>query len=85
MDSYSIFIKQNAEKELMAIPKEDRLRIVSKIRTLASVPRPAGCEKLRGDTSFRIRQGDWRIIYEIDDENKAVTIFKIGHRREVYR
>ena len=85
MASYSLFIKQGAEKELMAIPKQDRIRIVSKIRALASTPRPAGCEKLRGDTAFRVRQGDWRIIYEVSDEQKTVTVFKIGHRREVYR
>lgn len=85
MASYSILIKRSAEKELIAIPKSDRSRIVSKIRVLSKAPRPTGSEKLRGDTAYRIRQGDWRIVYVVSDEEKTVTVFKIGHRKEVYR
>ena len=85
MASYNIFIKRSAEKEVLSVPKQDRLRIVAKIRKLAHDPRPQGCEKLREGVLYRIRQGDWRIVYAISDEDKLVTIIKVGHRREVYR
>ncbi|HEY5284190.1 MAG TPA: type II toxin-antitoxin system RelE/ParE family toxin, partial [Polyangia bacterium] len=60
-------------------------RVIAKIQLLASNPRPPGCEKLSGAEKYRIRQGDYRILYEIDDAAKLVTIVKVGNRREVYR
>ncbi len=85
MDSYSILIKRTAEKELRDLPRPDLGRITGKIRKLADVPRPSGSEKLSDREQYRIREGDYRIVYEIDDERRLINIVKIGHRREVYR
>jgi len=84
---YSLYIKPSAGKELEAVgAKPDRHRIIAKIQALAQEPRPRGSEKLAGyDDRYRIRQGNYRIVYLIDDRTSVVTIFKIGHRREVYR
>jgi mRNA interferase RelE/StbE len=83
--SYSLRIKRSAEKELRRIPKTDLRRIVDRIDSLAADPRPQGCEKLFGDNVYRIRQGDYRILYTVDDDERVVEIIKVGHRREVYR
>jgi mRNA interferase RelE/StbE len=83
--SYSLLIKHSAEKELRDLPKADLRRIMQRIRQLAVEPRPKGCEKLFGDNSYRVRQGDYRILYTIDDARRLVEVFKVGHRREVYR
>ena len=87
MGEYRLLIKSSAAKELDAAgTKSDRLRIVRRIQTLTGNPRPQGSEKLAGYADrYRIRQGRYRIIYLIDDERREVTIFKIGHRRDVYR
>ena len=85
-DSYSLVIKRSAEKELKKLPGGDLRRVVDRIHGLAQQPRPAGCEKLSGEAErYRIRQGDYRIVYDIDDSAHIVAIVKIGHRREVYR
>jgi mRNA interferase RelE/StbE len=60
-------------------------RILQRIRSLADDPRPAGCEKLPGQERYRVRQGTYRIIYEIEDARLIVLVVKIGHRRDVYR
>jgi mRNA interferase RelE/StbE len=83
--SYSLLIKKSAERELRALPKEDLRRVVERIRGLAHTPRPHGNEKLSGQERYRIRQGDYRVVYAIDDEARMIEIIKIGHRREVYR
>jgi mRNA interferase RelE/StbE len=83
--SYSILLTRSAAKELEGVPTKDRQRIVTKIRALAGNPRPAGAEKLSGDDKYRIRQGDYRILYEIVDEQLIVTVVRIGNRRDVYR
>jgi mRNA interferase RelE/StbE len=83
--SYSVLIKPSAAKELEAIPRKDRLRIVTKIRALADDPRPIGCEKLSGREEYRLRQGRYRIVYSISDPDHSVLIVKIAHRREAYR
>lgn len=86
MGPYSLIITRSAEKELKAVPSGDLKRIVDRIRSLAQQPRPPGSEKLSGDSErYRIRQGDYRIVYSIDDIAHRVEIVKIGHRREVYR
>jgi mRNA interferase RelE/StbE len=84
---YKLSIKPSAGKELEAVgSKADRTRIVSKISALATNPRPHGAEKLAGyDDRYRVRQGNYRVVYEIDDGASHITIYKIGHRREVYR
>ncbi len=84
--SYNLLIKRSAEKELKKIPAADLRRIVNCVHGLAEQPRPAGCEKLSGERErYRVRQGDYRIVYGIDDAACLVEIVKIGHRREVYR
>jgi mRNA interferase RelE/StbE len=84
---YSLFIKPSAGKELEAVgSKQDRLRIIAKIRDLSGDPRSRGSEKLAGyDDRYRVRQGNYRIVYAIDDKAGQVTVYKIGHRKEVYR
>ena len=87
MAAYSLCIRTSAGRELEDVgSKRDQHRIVSRIRALADDPRPAGSEKLAGTANvFRVRQGDYRILFTVDDEARVVDIFKIGHRREVYR
>jgi mRNA interferase RelE/StbE len=82
---YSLLIKASATKELEAIPVKDRKRLAMRIKRLAGIPRPLGCEKLSGGERYRIRQGDYRILYLIEDASSTVTIIKVGHRRDVYR
>jgi mRNA interferase RelE/StbE len=83
--SSSVGIKHSAAKELEELPLKDRRRVISRVRALATDPRPRGCEKLSGQEKYRIRTGDLRVLYEIDDTISTVTIVKIGHRRDVYR
>jgi mRNA interferase RelE/StbE len=84
---YSIRIKPSAAKEVDAIePKKLRRQIVARIRQLAIEPRPRGCEKLADRSNrHRVRQGPYRIVYSIADDERIVVIFKVGHRSEVYR
>ena len=84
-DSYSLVVKKSAERELRALPKADLRRITGRIHGLAHDPRPPGHEKLSGQDHYRVRQGDYRVVYAIDDNRRLITIVKIGHRREVYR
>jgi len=84
---YRLLIKASAAKELDAVgTKADRQRIVHRMQALAATPRPQGSEKLAGYADrYRVRQGSYRIIYLIDDGRREVTIFKVGHRKNVYR
>ena len=77
--------KRSAENELRRLPKADLRRILKRIERLQAEPRPPGCEKLFGESIFRVRQGDYRILYLVDDGHRIIEIYKIGHRREVYR
>ena len=83
--SYSLLIKKSADRELRVIPKGNLRRIVDRINELALNPRPLGSEKLAGLDRYRIRQGDYRVVYAVDDDRRTVEVVKIGHRREVYR
>ena len=87
MAEYKILLKSSAAKEIEAVgSKEDRRRIVEEIAGLAVNPRSQKTEKLAGyDDRYRIRQGQYRIVYFIDDSRREVTIFKVGHRKDVYR
>jgi mRNA interferase RelE/StbE len=84
---YRLFIKPSAAKEIDALGhKKDRQRIVKLIAALASEPRPLGCEKLAGiDGRYRIRQGQFRVVYGVDDAERIVEVVRVGHRREIYR
>jgi mRNA interferase RelE/StbE len=83
--SYRLLIKPSAVKELEDIPRKDRQRLVGRMRQLAVQPRPPGVEKLSGHDLYRVRQGSYRILYEIIDHDLTVIVIKIGHRREAYR
>ena len=85
MASYRLLIKPSAVKELEGVPRKDRRRLGTRMRELAEQPRPAGAEKLSGHDLYRVRQGNYRILYEIIDHDLTVTVIKIGHRRDVYR
>ena len=85
MAKYKILLKASAARELEALPKPDRLRIIERIKSLADNPRQMECEKLTGEEKYRIRQGVYRILYEIHDDIITVVAVKIGNRREVYR
>lgn len=86
MARYKLRIKKSAAKELESISrKADRQRIASRIQSLAENPRPQGCKKLSGSERYRIRQGAYRIIYAIEDQELIVYVVKIGDRKSVYR
>jgi mRNA interferase RelE/StbE len=83
--SYRLLIKPSAAKELEALPRRDRKRVVDRIARLASDPRPSESEKLSGHDQYRVRQGDFRVVDTIDDAASVLIVAKIGHRRDVYR
>lgn len=85
MASYRLLIKRSAARVLEGLPPEVRRRVASNIATLGTTPRPHGVEKLSGLEKDRIRQGDYRVLYAIDDGAQTVTVVTIGHRRDVYR
>jgi mRNA interferase RelE/StbE len=85
MALYKVLIMPSARKDFRVIPKIDRNRIIKCIDSLVINPRPAGCKKITGQNKYRIRQGDYRIIYEIFDDKLIVWVVKVGHRKDVYR
>ncbi len=83
---YEILLAKPAERDLKRLSPETFDRILEKIRALADEPRPPGCRKLSGtERDYRIRVGDYRVLYEILDEARAVRVYRAGHRRDVYR
>ena len=85
MAAYKIQFKVSIRKDLDFIPKHDLQRILERIGSLADNPRPAGCEKLSGQERYRVRQGNYRIIYSVHDFELTVLVVKVGHRGQVYR
>lgn len=85
MGKYRILVKKSAAGELERIPRKDLARVIKRISSLSEDARPHGCEKLSALERYRVRQGDYRIVYSVDDAAQSVEIFKIGHRKEVYR
>jgi mRNA interferase RelE/StbE len=85
MARYDLVFRKSVAKDLRGLPKRDVKRIMQRILSLADEPRPAGCEQLSSQQRYRVRQGVYRIIYEIVDARLVVLVVKIGHRREVYR
>ena len=82
---YSIFFKPSAQKALAKIPQPDRRRIAKRIDRLADEPRPRDAKKLSTDTAlYRIRVGDYRVIYTVQDDVLLVVVVAVGHRRDVY-
>jgi mRNA interferase RelE/StbE len=82
---YQIELRRRAQRALDRLPKSDFQAVIEAIRGLAQTPRPRGIEKVKTTGLWRIRQGDYRIIYAIDDNQQLVTVVRIGHRREIYR
>ena len=87
MASYRVLIKPSAAKEIEAVDqKRDRQRIVAKALALAEESRPAGCEKLAGESDrYRVRVGQYRIVYSIADDDLVVLVVRVAHRKDVYR
>ena len=83
---YEVYLERAAERDLKRLPAEIFHRIIPRIQGLADNPRPLGCRKLTGSVSdWRIRVGDYRVVYEIDETENVVRIFRVRHRREAYR
>lgn len=85
MEKYEISVKKSAVKELEDIPKKELQKILKKIKTLSTDPIQQGSQKLSHREQYRIRQGDYRIIYSVQDDELTVHIIKVGHRKEIYR
>lgn len=85
MGSFEVIFKQSVAKDLRQIPKKNVARILQRIEALRAELRPPGVEKLSGQEKYRIRQGVYRILYEIRNNELIVVVVKIGHRRDVYR
>ena len=82
---YKIELRRKSQRALDRLPKDDFNAILGIVKDLANTPRPKGVEKIKSAGLWRIRHGDYRIVYSIDDGQKIVTILRIGHRREIYR
>lgn len=82
---YTVRIKRSAEKEMDLLPARTFERMAQAILKLEREPRPKGSRKLRGMQDYRLRVGEYRILYSIDDEARVVEVIAVGHRREVYR
>ena len=83
--AYAVGVERRAQKQIARLSAEMQDRVEAALRTLAKEPRPPGCRRLTNRGGWRIRVGDFRIVYEIDDDQHAVTVFRVGHRRDVYR
>jgi mRNA interferase RelE/StbE len=83
---YEVLLERSVERALKRLPQRDFSRILAALKDLASNPRPSGCKKLvGGERDWRVRVGDYRVLYEIDDAEKAVRVLNVKHRREAYR
>ena len=85
MAAYKLFFKKSVQKDFDSIPKKDLKRILGRIETLSENPRPEGCEKLTGQERYRLRQGRYRIVYSVQDDELTVWVVKVGHRKDIYR
>ncbi|MCB9745804.1 MAG: type II toxin-antitoxin system RelE/ParE family toxin [Alphaproteobacteria bacterium] len=82
---YRLILKSRARKSLLKLPRERQEQIAEQLRALATEPRPPGARKLQGREGYRIRVGDYRVIYAVMDEDEVVEVRVVGHRRDVYR
>ena len=85
MAAYKIHFRESVEKDFAGIPKSDLKKILQRIKTLTEDPRPSGCEKLTGQDRYRVRQGRYRMLYSIQDQELTVWVVKIGQRKDIYR
>ena len=84
MAVYKLFIDKAVYKQLKNIPERDYQKVMASIAALANNPRPAGCKKLKGRQGYRIREGNYRVIYEINDKMLSVKVIEAGDRKEIY-
>ncbi len=82
---YQIKLRRRAQRALDRLPKTDFNAVVEAIKELARTPKPRGVEKVKGTGLWRIRQGDYRIVYSINDSQEIIIVVRVGHRREIYR
>ena len=82
---YKIEVRRRAQRALDKLPKSDFEAVIDAIKSLEQVPRSRGVEKVKATGLWRIRQGEYRIIYAIEDSDRLVTVVRVGHRREIYR
>lgn len=85
MARYELRFKASVAKDLRGVPRADVRRILDRIETLRDDPRPPDCEKLSAQERYRLRQGNYRMLYTVSDAEVVVEVVKVGHRREVYR
>jgi mRNA interferase RelE/StbE len=85
MDGYKVYFRESVQKDFRRIPGKDVSKILRRIEMLAAEPRPTGCEKLSGQEKYRLRQGRYRIVYSVQDDELTLYIVKIGHRKDIYR
>jgi mRNA interferase RelE/StbE len=85
MGRYRVVFRKSVAQDLRRIPNSDLRRTLATIDSLSEEPRPVGVEKLSGQEKYRVRQGNYRILYEIKDDEVIVVVAKVGHRRDVYR
>jgi mRNA interferase RelE/StbE len=85
MEQFKVYFKKSVEKDFKGIPESDLQKILNRIEQLQTNPRPNGSEKLTGQERYRIRQGSYRIVYSIQDNELTVWVVKVGHRKEIYR
>ena len=83
--TYTVILQSSAEQEFLALPPATQRRVRKKLLLLEREPRPRGCVKLKQEVCYRVRAGDYRILYDVHDKERRVVILAIGHRREVYR
>lgn len=85
MARYEVLYRPSVAKDLSGLPKSDVRRILAKAESLREDPRPPGAQKLTDEEKYRLRQGNYRILYTVDDRRVLVEVVKIGHRKDVYR
>ena len=85
MAHYRVIVRKSVSKDLKGIPRKDVRRILAAINSMADDPRPPGTKKLSGQERYRLRQGNYRILYEIEDDRLIVCVVRVGDRRNVYR
>ena len=85
MGKYRVVFRKSVAQDLRRIPNRDLRRILTTIESLSEKPRPSGIERLSGQERYRVRRGNYRIIYEINDREVVVVVVKVGHRKDVYR
>lgn len=86
MNRYTVTFARSARKELTSLPSATAARIFARIRLLADEPHPRGCRKIRGaEDAWRLRVGDYRVVYRVDETLRNVDVVAVGHRRDVYR